>query len=461
MIKTFSSVITKVPIFGEDNCSDLFPHVATLFPYKAPYDDITIEAVVKAIVEPRLVDKEEVVFVNYSPDYTGTMYIVQNTLNIISCSNDLKGSITNMVEGLGMWNEKTDLEKFILNNLGSNIIVYTNEELNSAIVCGDLDSKVIHAIAFFVPRFFKKQFETQPPTEEEMAILKALLGDSPDDFLMELKRLARRTGLETKSNGSRIAGAMKTFRQTQYNNALEAYNGLVEMVDDRFESYKLALKDKHDAELRVEGARALLNKDDDNEELIEFMCENPKIEIISIGDDAINLVIDACLDIYDADGFEEYTDRFLSSIASPFGDDDTKLLLRNVFSADPLFRVRTCGYYSLNMYGYVTSARGYRYSGRSDRIPNPHLQYHNCLGNNQADIQEFMRKGNMIGAIMQCISSCMSINIHEVGPTFKPFCEELMSKRTKVLELVDSGEQFTPAEAIAYLKEKKEGEAEE
>ena len=449
----FAEHLTNIPIFGEDACEKFFPHVRTMATGGAPENDRTIDAVAKAILEPRLAALDKKITISYDPDVLH-LKECHNTLMLFTCRESTMEENIRYIDNNSEyvdWHHMTDLERFIDQQLSTNIAVYQNSELNSTMITGPVDAKVAHAIAFFIPRFFKFAVENNPLTDEEMELLKSLLRYNSSDFKERMEKVSDALGLASKVNGVKIASAMKTFWKSMYDKAQNEMLEARAMVENQWASYVTALERKNESFIKLEGAKSLYENEQDNTELIEFMESNPNIKLINITPRVIEMVIESYLDIYDADAFETYRNGFFDSLSTRWADEDNKLLLRDIFSADPTFHIRTCGYYCLDMMGYVHTQSCYAYN-RPDRLPNPHLQYHGCLGQNTESIQAFMQKGNIVGAIMQCYSSSMSVNVSEVGPTFRPFCEEIMNSRQPILEKIETGEQYTVDAAIMELR---------
>ena len=125
-----------------------------------------------------------------------------------------------------------------------------------------------------------------------------------------------------------------------------------------------------------------------------------------------------------------------------------------IFSDDPKFRIRICAEYDLSLTNDVQVHRNVQFPKEIlDRyIPNPHLQYHACLGNHVPAIRAALRENDMIKAIEQCISSAQSVNLAERGATFDPFMTNVFKNNNKIL--IDSdGNEYTPREALDKLKE--------
>ena len=114
-----------------------------------------------------------------------------------------------------------------------------------------------------------------------------------------------------------------------------------------------------------------------------------------------------------------------------------------------------CAFFDMDYYGSnVNSVRDYNYTAKNPAlkhyIPNPHLNRHNCFGQNMSDILTQLEQGDMIGAVECCINVAKRINVDE-GASFKPFVSWLKACKGKCI-ITPNGKELTPVEAVAYLK---------
>ena len=457
----FTTTIENVPVFGD--CADLFPQITRNGVQDG--EDQAIISVARALLPTRLPEGTTVTINKHIGKYpTGeTLKDIPWTLSVMfTDDNEVRGNYGLNLNKASGWSNMIDIEEFINSKTHAEIEIYTNPDMNSTVIIGPIDNKIEHVIAFFIPRFFKSLFINNKPNENEMKVLNGLLGIGPRGFIDAIRGLADILGYSAKASAMKMATVSRLFMRSALRTAQNDVTVYQSNLDDAYRRYKDVLKRLFDARMKAEGLLASIEKNNaKDDELYEFMLENPHIRTLSVTDDGeIQVIINNYLDIYDADGFELFSDGFYRGLVNTSWTEasDIKLLLGSIFSADPIFRVRTCGIYILNTLGYANTLRGYDYQ-EEDRIPNPHLQYHACLGQNSGQIADLMKEGNMIAALMQCNASVMSVNVHETGATFTPFCRDLLGTHKKVLELAD-GTRMNATEALEYLKKQKEESAE-
>ena len=447
----FSQELSNIPVWSED--AEVWPHIIPGGGY-----DQTINAVMRALVEPRMSGN---MVAKYQTDRYFNMEALNASLYTLSVINGDPKRMEKM-DCAEKWVSMDDIRNFVMSKMKIDIAIYHNEEIHSTFVVGNIDPKVEHVIAFFIPRFFKPLFVDNRPTESEMAVLNGLLNPSSRAFLTAMANLAAERGLDAKISASKVANCTKIFMRAKLRTAQRNEENLRRAAEEAYNRYVSSRTDYNTARIFLEGVKAASERDsEESKELYEFVMTHPNFRILRVGEDGyIELVVLNYLDMYDADGFEVFNHSFFERVARDTGwnVDDVKLVLDHIFSADPMFRVRTCGYYMLNIDGYVSSERSYSYN-EVDRIPNPHLNLHACLGQHGPQITECLKNGNILGALMQCNASVMSVNIHETSATFAPFCVSLIRETTnRYLETKD-GTRMNAKEALEHIK-KKEGEAE-
>ena len=85
-----------------------------------------------------------------------------------------------------------------------------------------------------------------------------------------------------------------------------------------------------------------------------------------------------------------------------------------------------------------------------DYISNPHFKIHGCPGRNKEQIIRCLRQADIVSAIECSIAAVASVNIDETEYTFRPFLQEVLTSKNKILEN-SAGEKMTPEEAVLWL----------
>ena len=179
---------------------------------------------------------------------------------------------------------------------------------------------------------------------------------------------------------------------------------------------------------------------------------------MSSSETRFNFIVKTVLDSWDPELFETMVNKDTSHLYSGYsiGHQEFRTIearrkfFNAIFSDDPKLRIKLCGLYILDLRGLSSSSSGYHFPRScSDRLPNPHLHFFNCLGNYQRAINGYLRDGDAVGAVEQCVASCKSINLAE-PPTVQRFFEILFRTNADVIELPDHS-SVTTVKALEWL----------
>lgn len=360
------------------------------------------------------------------------------------------------------FHEMTNIRDFVAPVMRARF--YTSEETRTTIIIVDsLNTRKWHYIQSFTPRYFKWYFETSPITEEEKNLLASLLKRSSDDYERIIEEMASKFDMRSHLIESMIGDIEKNSRRTQ----LERLDGRIGEYQHRLESYmsqyRDALEALDDLNLKRIGLLDIINGASAESELVEYFKANKNLDLIGSSGSTFEFIVHTYLDYWNQEIFDTMVNKPQSSLYCGYrvrnsvfeSVDARKKFFKAIFSEDPLIRVKMCGYYRLDIRGDSTSRAGYTYPRNcSDRIPNPHLQKYNCLGNHQRAINNYLRGGDTVGAVEQCVGSCKSINLAE-SQTFTFFFEKLFASNENVIELPDHT-CVSPVEALKWLNERDE-----
>lgn len=357
--------------------------------------------------------------------------------------------------------ELTDIEKFLNNNNEIITRMYNIPENNVAVILvHNLDIRKYHVIQGFITRYFPNLFERNVVngktvvvlSENERLLQRSLTKTDYSEYLRLLNKIAIEKNVRILGLKNRILHFEKDSYQYELNDKNNQFENIMYQIHDLESRYSDCLRQKNEITISILGLEMRIGNCSENSELYDYLCAHKNIDVVKAEDNCLKIIIDNYIDSYDADAYETFSERGdIYNFDCGFEYEDRKLVMDNIFSADPKLRIKTCGYYELYLGNSVRTHSGYIYTGHEDRIPNPHLQYHACLGDNKPLIDSCLQKGDLIAAIEQCNGSAMAVNIHETSPTFKPFLRDLFANTGKILTNTD-GTDMTIREAIKWLK---------
>ena len=362
------------------------------------------------------------------------------------------------------YTELKDIKLYFRDRFEINTRVYIKPDINSCWIFCDLAKcsvRFFHNFVACIPRFIPKLFEGDKQlTEDEINVLRCLAEkeETAENYLRYMDILGDKLGLREIIIENLINGFAKKIKANQLRTAENEFNSIERQINDFFDEYNRLIDQREEKLIRMEGIRALMNKASDDSELIEYLRLHKNINVIGTDESKIFIIIKTLMTNFDYNAYEMGVksggayDGF-SVHEEVFKDlANRKLLMDAIFSENPKLKIKMCGYYVLDINGRVESQSQYEYGPKyEDCLPNPHLNFHSCIGNNRGFISEQLRNGETINAIECCVASCASLNYHETAQTYRPFLEILFTKKSRFL-VNNEGKEMNTVEALAWLK---------
>lgn len=362
--------------------------------------------------------------------------------------------------------ELMDLRRFV--SMYMNARFYISEATHQTVILvEDLNLRKYHFLQALIPRYFPWYFSEKPITDEEKAIITALTSRYAIEYERLITEFASRIDFRAYTIRAVLGSYEQNARTEQLRRVEQELTDNMSCIKRAMSSYQSLVSQRDDLNVRHAGLQAIIKGSTENSELVDYFICNRNLTPVSADGMSFSFIVKCYLDSFDPDMFEtmarnSQSHLYQGYIAPPqFRNiEDKKLFLGAIFSEDPKLKVKICAFYRLDARGTSTSCSGYMYPDDCrDRMPNPHLQYHNCLGNHQRYINNHILRGDMVSAVEQCVASAKSLNIGE-GVTARKFFSELMRSRNKVIELPD-GTEVNAVDALAWLKAQNTTTAEE
>lgn len=346
---------------------------------------------------------------------------------------------------------------------------YANVEKRSVVIfLGEMDITrcrwAILSVFSSMPWYF--DIERSPLTEDEQALLDCLTAHGNEaecerKFKVLMERLAARYDFEK----IRVSRALEGFETRYERRAIESAKNAIANNDRRINELNAAiadqLKQRRDNEIRLCGLEMRADEAGEASAIRDLFLNNPRLYLDSICGDAIVFAVKTDLEYYDTDKLETFIANRNSCVYRDGGipTDDMIKLLRAVF-LDGIIKLQVCGAYQIEMCGGSEGIQHYEYPASfSDYMPNTHIDQHACLGNHRAEINACIQNGDYVGAIMQCIASCQSLNFLD-STVMNEFMQFMYRDRYTGLRLPD-GRVVKPSAAIAWLKEQEAQDGQE
>ncbi len=351
-------------------------------------------------------------------------------------------------------------EKFLSEKLHTKIGLRIAPEENTVFIFTErFTNELYHAVQFLIPKFFSI-FETKPLTKEEKEFLLTLTVKDSAPYNKELTKIVRSQSFKKYLMTINVSQLEKRLFEKRIINAETELGSLEQKMKNALQMYKEACEESVIAKAALYGLKSMRDQQDEHTELQDYLINNKHISNLIVDEEMISFIVKTEFVPSHVDDWEIFSSRkeFFKGIKKGIiSEEEAKLLLDAVYSEKRCLKIKMCGYFRMNYFGsFVESRRNYNYAAADpsleNYIPNPHLNMHNCLGENQTFILEQLKAGDMIGAI-ECATICAQrVNLHE-NFTFIPFLQSLLTTDKKYF-VSPEGQDMDPFEAIEYLNEK-------
>jgi len=307
--------------------------------------------------------------------------------------------------------------------------------------------RVFKTVAF-LPRLLPGIFAEKPLSEAETALLAAAFEVKCEAVEEILEKLYKETDLSIERNKQAIRGLVTHRLQTGLRRARDEMVNAEQSANSHMAHYMAQSQLALERRLAAEGLeRRIESMSRDVEDILAYL---KTLKTVSVNVEGNTLVLDvtAPLKNFDPDAYRVIRDKdhahFRSNIAGDHGD---ALLFFDALFLEELIKINAGARYHIDPSYGVT---GGRRTWMPAAVPNPHIQYHSCLGQYRGDMQEALAKSDFIGVIDFCISSAVSLNIPE-SPTCGEFIKDVTRGSHKAV-LLPGGEAVSYKQAVAWLK---------
>lgn len=317
------------------------------------------------------------------------------------------------------------------------------------------DTVTWHAVQFILPKFFKV-FDEQPLTKDETSFLLTLTQIKDTFYNEAAKKIVESQNFKDFVTKFVLSEFERKMYTRKVKAAEDALTSIEKEMQEALEKYRIACERRLNTSALLLGLKEMERNQETNTETQTYLENNPHVSNVTVADTHIRFIAKTELVPYFCEEWETLTQRgYLSRFTGSYSKEDVSLLLNAIFSENRSLKLRMCAYFDMDYFGSsVKSCVRYDYLGTDnklkDYVPNPHLNMHNCMGQNAEAILEQLKAGDMIGAIECAIACAQRVNIHE-SFTFEPFIRGVLSNKNKIITTLD-GTELTVDEAIEYLK---------
>lgn len=341
-------------------------------------------------------------------------------------------------------------------------LCYENPQSRSTIVfVENLSYRRLHflqiAIPVMLPWYFPKE---KGLSAQEMELIESFQESTQDKYLSALNKMA----VSYDFRAARIKNYLGSFEQKFLKKAAETAEENVKKCMDSVHIYEdkisSLMREYYAYSVRLEGLQSKITGGTVDNEMMNYFLGNKGLQIVSVENDTLRFNCSGYVAYFDEEIIKKYLENKSSVLyrnRRNFSAEDVRLLISAIF-LDQTLRLKFCAQYELSLYGSGRAIRGANYEALTDCMPNPHLDSYACLGNHAAEINDRLRESDYIGAVEQCVASCMSLNFAD-SVVIQEFMSSLFRSddgtERHCIELPD-GTMVSAVGALNYLKKQNE-----
>lgn len=344
------------------------------------------------------------------------------------------------------------------------IYCFVNPEIKTTVIFTDgIDLRRFHFLQIALPVMLPWYFPAEAGvSDQEKAIMESLRERTPDSYLAALAAAAEKYDFRSMKIKNELGSFENRFLEQEEESVRREIDGYMSQVQDHEENIAALMRRHYNANIRLLGIQTKLAQGDGTSEIVNYFIRNRNLSLVSVDNSQLTFDCKGYLTYFDEEGVRRYINNKRSvmySISDRIPDSDIALLMKALF-LDQRLRMKFCARYVFDLRGSVMACSGVDYGAEfNDCTPNPHIDRFSCLGNQERAINERLREHDYIGAIEQCISSCVSLNFAD-GTVIGEFMRRIYgasNRRVNIrcIELPD-GRTVAPVEAIQWLKEQDE-----
>lgn len=339
------------------------------------------------------------------------------------------------------------------------VVCFINVELRSVVLFVEaLDIRKLHylqrAIVPCMPWYFNAGKDTDKLTEDELALFLSLTEKEPDKYMACLTKLAERYDFKKMRVEKLLKGFETRFERIEAQRVEQQIASKEAEFERMNNSIASILSQRNELSIKLLGLHQKIASGGDESEIMDYFLCNASLYLETVSDSMMQFAAFGYCEYFDEEMVESMLRNNHSYIYTrahgTISGERMAKLIKAVFS-DRTLRLRFCAGYTFDLNGSVRGIRQHEFPlEMKNMMPNPHIQYHACLGNHERVINQFLRDRNYIGAIEQCVSSSKSLNFGD-SVVIGEFMNDMYRNQTQCIELPD-GKVVKPLAAIEWLE---------
>lgn len=364
-------------------------------------------------------------------------------------------------ESFPNYKELKDLSAFLNKQSEGTIATrfFVNEsKRDTCVFIQNISIRDYHLVQAFIPRLLPWLFADNPLDEKEKDLCRSLSKKTSTDYERIINSFADGVDFRNARISAILDGFENKAKRFEMSNLKAEIDRNSRDIAENLESYRRLVESWRRNNQLLDGLKYQIASEKQENEMSKFFMETPCLNVVDADNYGMSFIVSNTLDTFDPAAYESISGNLHSymfedyEVSGFFEDKKKRKKLLDAIFRDEIFKVKLCGFYHIDISrADVTSSSGYHYPIEyKDRLPNPHLQNHNCLGDYRPRMREAVRTGDYIGAVGWCMASSKAINIAE-SASFRPFLRELFKRNCAAVIQMPDGSSKTPEEAFNWL----------
>lgn len=344
------------------------------------------------------------------------------------------------------------------------------EDIRSSVfISSNLTNGVYHhvvtAMGVALPWYWERNKKW---SDDEKELVNSLTLKDPGKFQDMVFKISEAYDFESSFVRMQLDGFESRIFDVRMRNLQDRIDNKYRNIRDYEQTISALLKEIDEAETRLFGYRYRADSIESGG-VLDYFMRNKRLRLKKVDNDMICFYVKSKLTSFNPDAAEHAINAPNYGIAGTYGryanDKVTREIMREVMRAifvDQIMSIQVCAEFKISSEPYMDGLTTEDYMFPPDVIhhsmPNPHLRYYGCTSSNKSAAKEYLRNGNYIMAIEQCVHSAENLNFGD-GSVMSRFMQDMYADRFQCIELPD-GTFGTVSEAYEWLqKQKKEEES--
>lgn len=365
--------------------------------------------------------------------------------------------------GISGWTRLVPVSDFFMKTC--EVLCFVNQTIKkSVLIVKGFDIRFVHCLQaaslVALPWYFNPK-NGDKVSDIELQLLNSLRERRSDSYMQILQAMADQLGFEEEFIRKTLMGIEEKYEQKRFDDLKAEIESYMDKIHDLRNRINDIMKRVYDKNIEYSALDMKLSRGETTHDLYDYFKCNKTLKLDDVRNETVVIYhVNDYLSYFDENVIQTYIDNRHSVVYKYVdeGEMEAAKRLATALFIDQTMRIRTCAAYQFDISGGFNAISHFDFgSDAINRMPNPHLQYHACIGDYQDPMFECMHARNYIGYIEQTIASAKTINFGDGIVVNELFNDLFSGSYGKCIEL-DDGSLMSVHEAMKYVMEENENE---